>query len=533
MAIFASTTTSGYSDPMKAFQIKALEQRQKDMMAQQATSEAGMFTPQNTQTPVQGLAQVANVAVDAVKQHRADQATAEGRNELAQTMTGYDANKGLTPEQKGVLARRSPELLDKLLQHEQERAQTATTEGGLNTRNTATITGQNQRSDAEIAGRRDVANIQESGATGRTISTLANKSSEGALDRTASSEQLESKQEHETKMARLNAELAGAQKEKDYAQQNNLADRSAVADQNITRLKADLAAQENRQGERFQASQLNQKLAQDEKLQGLQREAVRANLEYQTAATTRDKVAQQKAEQDLLRIGADINTQRDLIKQGHEAQMQSTKIASDEKLAANELAMKKTALDQKRLDDAADPATLQKKADAEKKLASETSLVDELTKAKEAFGKGIFTGPEAGFEAGKANLPFVGSYLGDREKAARTTQVNNAMEKVAAGAMSTMLKGATTDFELKKFINLWNDPKVPYQAKVDQFDRVITNLQADRASQAEAVKKMGGTDRSAAAAGTPPTATADPLEGRTATGPDGTMIRRNGKWEKQ
>jgi hypothetical protein len=235
----------------------------------------------------------------------------------------------------------------------------------------------------------------------------------------------------------------------------------------------------------------------------------------------------------LLRIGADINTQRDLIKQGHEAQMQSTKIASDEKLAANELAMKKTALDQKRLDDAADPATLQKKADAEKKLASETSLVDELTKAKEAFGKGIFTGPEAGFEAGKANLPFVGSYLGDREKAARTTQVNNAMEKVAAGAMSTMLKGATTDFELKKFINLWNDPKVPYQAKVDQFDRVITNLQADRASQAEAVKKMGGTDRSAAAAGTPPTATADPLEGRTATGPDGTMIRRNGKWEKQ
>ena len=38
MPMFASTTSSGYRDPLQALSIKALEQRQKDLLAQQAAA---------------------------------------------------------------------------------------------------------------------------------------------------------------------------------------------------------------------------------------------------------------------------------------------------------------------------------------------------------------------------------------------------------------------------------------------------------------------------------------------------------------
>jgi hypothetical protein len=102
MAIFASTTTSGYSDPMRAMTIKALEQRQKDLLAQQAAQPG--ITPENTQTPIQGLAHVANAAVDAMRSRRVDEAAAGQRAALAQAMLGHDPAKGFTPQQLSVIS---------------------------------------------------------------------------------------------------------------------------------------------------------------------------------------------------------------------------------------------------------------------------------------------------------------------------------------------------------------------------------------------------------------------------------------------
>ena len=105
MAIFASTTTSGYSDPLKALSIKALEQRQRDMQTQQAQQAAQMFSPENTQTPIQGFGQLANVIGDRFQQNRADAALGANRDALAKIRAGIDPEKGATPQQIAEVGR--------------------------------------------------------------------------------------------------------------------------------------------------------------------------------------------------------------------------------------------------------------------------------------------------------------------------------------------------------------------------------------------------------------------------------------------
>ena len=258
-----------------------MKQRYKDMQAQQAAAQQGMFTPENTQTPVQGLAQVANVAVDAMRSRRADEATAAGRNELAGVIAQgpQGPNGEWSPQQQAVMSRRSPEDLTKIWQqyHDEqaERPHRRRAEHARRRNHTTNLAINKQTTDTSRANVQD----QEAGATGRTGMTLASKEKEGALDRTASSEMQESKQEHDARMARLNSELAQAQKDRDNAFTAGQTDKAQAHDTNITRLKAELASGEARQAERFQSSQLDKRLASDETVQRLQREAAAANLE--------------------------------------------------------------------------------------------------------------------------------------------------------------------------------------------------------------------------------------------------------------
>jgi len=119
MAIFASTTTSGYSDPLKAMSIKALEQRQRDLLQQQA-QQPQAFTPENTQTPIQGIAQVANTAVDAMRSRRADEAAASQRQALAQAMAGGDPLNP-SPQLQATMAVAAPEMYQHVLTQLAER----------------------------------------------------------------------------------------------------------------------------------------------------------------------------------------------------------------------------------------------------------------------------------------------------------------------------------------------------------------------------------------------------------------------------
>jgi len=539
MAIFASTTTSGYSDPLKAMSIKALEARYKDMQAQQAAAQQGMFTPENTQTPVQGLAQVANVAVDAMRSRRADEATAAGRNELAGVIAQgpQGPNGQWSPQQQAVMSRRSPDDLTKIWQQYHDDKQNVRTEGGLNTRadalNTTNLAINKQTTDTSRANVQD----QEAGATGRTGMTLASKEKEGALDRTASSELQESKQEHDARMARLGAELTAAQKEKDYAQQSKQSDAAAAADEKITRLKSELASGEARQAERFQSSQLDKRLASDETVQRLQREAVAANLEKQIAATSGDKAKQQAADEKLARIGADINTQRDLIKQAHDERLaaderrskeslQASKIASDERLAAAEAKAKAEAL-------ASDPKRNEAIETAEtnyRKGLTHIDNLDEATKLLQHPG-GLYTGAMQNIAPTAGGIPGIGGMLVDKEKAQRTARYNTLVGEDAIKDMATTLKGSSTNYEMNEFKKIKNDPNISDAVKAKQLQKAVNAARADLEATAKHAKAIGGdtgrVDRAMKGGD------ADPLEGRTANGPDGPIIRRNGKWEKQ
>jgi hypothetical protein len=78
MAIFASTTL-GSSDPSRAMSIKALETRAQALAAAQAKQEA----PTSLPSPWQGAGYLTNTVADALATRRADQATAAGRQDLA------------------------------------------------------------------------------------------------------------------------------------------------------------------------------------------------------------------------------------------------------------------------------------------------------------------------------------------------------------------------------------------------------------------------------------------------------------------
>ena len=107
MAIFASTTTSNYSDPLKAQSIKALEARYKDMLAQQAQQPG--ITPENTQTPIQGFGHLANQFADSVRANRVDQAAAAQRDMLAKSMAGLDYGNP-DPQRMAQIAVAAPDI---------------------------------------------------------------------------------------------------------------------------------------------------------------------------------------------------------------------------------------------------------------------------------------------------------------------------------------------------------------------------------------------------------------------------------------
>ena len=110
MAIFASTTTSGYSDPLKAQSIKALEQRQKDLLAQQAQQTM----PESMPSPFQVGGHVLNQLASGMQQNRTDQAIAAQREVLARAMTGYDPMGDAPPP--SIIASVAPDQYKDMMQ---------------------------------------------------------------------------------------------------------------------------------------------------------------------------------------------------------------------------------------------------------------------------------------------------------------------------------------------------------------------------------------------------------------------------------
>ena len=110
MAQFAAAN-SGYSDPLKAYSIKALEQRQRDTQAQIAAHQddaASMATIPG------GIGHVLGVIGDSMQQNRIDQATAAQRDMFAKTIAGMDPNNP-KPQDLANIATADPESFRQLV----------------------------------------------------------------------------------------------------------------------------------------------------------------------------------------------------------------------------------------------------------------------------------------------------------------------------------------------------------------------------------------------------------------------------------
>jgi hypothetical protein len=507
MASVISTTTapSTYGDGLKAMSIKALEQRQKDILAQNAAQQpdtASMATIPG------GIGHVLGVAADGFREMQSNNALAANRADLAKVMSGYDRDKGLTGEQQAVLSRVAPEILDKLMQHNEERWKTTTVDTGQTNRadalNRTTLENTDRtnagamartklqeeaatgRTDSTNTVTKDVAKLKDTGDTARTVLQITSKEKEGASDRAQADAHLASKQAQEVKMANVQAAIKRAEQERDYANSHDMFDRKTAAEKEILRLGNEYKTAEAEKGRAHDMATLAQRYANDLGLQDKLLAAKALEADKQIALTREDHAAARQADQDLARIRGDIEAGRDRIKLDYEKER-------DEADRKTKVDLATKAAEDKKAEAAADPKTNQLRAEMEQRLTHRNSLIDELAAAGADLRKGVHTGSDAGIKTSAGLAPIVGPYIGDREKSERTRRVDNVMNRAAVGDMSTMLKGATTDKEMAEFKRMWNDPSIGIEAKRAQFLRVVDAAQADRDAEARAVKASGGT----------------------------------------
>ena len=203
MAVFAEAN-SGYGDPLRAQTLQALEKRQAALLAQAAADkpDAAMMA-----TIPGGIGHVLGVIGDNMQQARADNALAANRADLAKAMTGYDREMGMTPEQMGVLARVAPDIMEKLMTHEQERWKTTTTETGLSARNAAT----NDTTRAT-----NTATVEASKANNQLTNTTsaANVAAQQAGETTRANEKIAAEKAAAVEAARVAQEAANTQEER-------------------------------------------------------------------------------------------------------------------------------------------------------------------------------------------------------------------------------------------------------------------------------------------------------------------------------
>ncbi len=219
-----------------------------------------------------------------------------------------------------------------------------------------------------------------------------------------------------------------------------------------------------------------------------------------------------------------------IVSEGDKTRTQQSELQK-ERLAAE------AALEQKKLEAAAtktatDPKRNEAIRSAEidyRKGLSHIANLEEATKILE-HPKGIYTGAMQNVAPAASGVPGVGMFV-DKEKAQRTSRYNTIVGEDAVRDMSATLKGSSTNYEMNEFKKMKNDPNISDAARANQLRRVVQAARADLEAQAKETKAIGGDTGSIDKVMKDGEAAADPLEGRTATGPKGEkMIRRGGKW---
>jgi len=119
-----------------------------------------------------------------------------------------------------------------------------------------------------------------------------------------------------------------------------------------------------------------------------------------------------------------------------------------------------------------------------------------LARAKE-LNDGTFSGAGAGARAwAGSNLPdmLVPDFIADKATADKTTEWQKIMGPEALQNMANTLKGATTDFELKKFIEMLGDPKTPPPIRKSIIERMEKLTDRKIELQDTRIKDLRGGD---------------------------------------
>lgn len=128
---------------------------------------------------------------------------------------------------------------------------------------------------------------------------------------------------------------------------------------------------------------------------------------------------------------------------------------------------------------------------AEDELPNIEGTLESLKAARDLNSK-TFTGMGSGVRGYIGTAVPGGSYLVDKDKAMATSEFGKVMSGEAIKTMANTLKGATTDFELKKFETMLADPSTPPEIRGRVIDRMIKLAERQREVQVKRIQDLRG-----------------------------------------
>jgi len=128
---------------------------------------------------------------------------------------------------------------------------------------------------------------------------------------------------------------------------------------------------------------------------------------------------------------------------------------------------------------------------AEDEIPSLDNTLTSLKQAKELNRK-TYSGTGAGILGTVGtNVPGAG-YILDRDKAVATSEFNKLMSMEAIQAMAQSLKGATTDAELARFVEILADPSTDPDIRERTIDRMMTLAERVKEVKVNRVNELRG-----------------------------------------
>lgn len=128
---------------------------------------------------------------------------------------------------------------------------------------------------------------------------------------------------------------------------------------------------------------------------------------------------------------------------------------------------------------------------AEDELPNIQGTIEALKLAKDLNNK-TFTGYTANLRGSIGTKLPGGGFLVDKDAAMATSEFGKVMSGEAIKTMADTLKGATTDFELKKFETMLADPTTPPEIRGRVIDRMISLAERQRAVKERRIRDLPG-----------------------------------------